>query len=296
MGAHEVAACYVGHQLLTSVAWQPGTSLIVAGGANGMATWDAGDRSCPWQPITEEDVWDLGFSRDGSRLAIGSYHARIVDARTWRPLPPPLRPGPLTGIGTETLSVSLDPAGDRLAFAATGLHAVGLYDVAGRGVVETVDLPASPTAVRWSPDGSTLAVAAADGLVRLYDASLRPLGQLPVARLPTALAWSPSGAALAVGDEGGRVALVDAGRPGHPVLAAAIAHEGAVRALAFSPDGRRLASAGSDDVARIWTADGLTPAMTLAGDTAGIWGVQWSPDSSRVVTASADGSLGLWSV
>jgi DNA-binding beta-propeller fold protein YncE len=294
--AHEVASCYVGHQLLTAVAWQPGTSLVVAGGVNGMAAWDVRGRACPWQSLIKDNVWDLGFSRDATRLAVGSYHARILDTRSWTPYRPPVLPGPLTGVGTEILSVSLDPAGDRLAFAATGLDFVGVYDTAGRAVATTATVSASPVAVRWSPDGSTVAVATADGMVRLLDAGLRPLRALRLPDRPTVLAWSPSGRTLAAGDADGAVALIDASGPIPRVLASRAAHRGTVHGVAFSPDGESLATAAADGLTRIWDAGTLSPTMSLPGDTAAVWGVQWSADSSRVVTASADGSLGVWAV
>ncbi|HEY7200123.1 MAG TPA: WD40 repeat domain-containing protein, partial [Candidatus Dormibacteraeota bacterium] len=62
-----------------------------------------------------------------------------------------------------------------------------------------------------------------------------------------------------------------------------------------SPDGAALASGGSDRVARIWSPEQLTLTRTLAGDTATVWGVSWAADSRRLVTASADGTLAVWS-
>jgi WD40 repeat protein len=296
LGQHELASCYVGHQLLTSVAWQPGTSFVVAGGANGVAQWDAGAARCPWLPLQQDTPWDLDFSRDGTRLAVGSHNARVLDTTTWKPYPPPLAAPYWSGSGTEILSVSFDPTGNRVAYTATGFHFVGIYDVPTRTIAAEMPLPASPTAVRWSPDGSVVAVTASDEVVRLYDAALRPLAELPVRREATALAWSRAGRTLAAGDQAGNLYLWDLrGRlQGPPASVVPGAHRAAVRSLSFSPDGLSLASAGSDRALRIWALDGLTPTRTLTGDTAAVWGVDWSPDSRDVVTASADGSLGLW--
>jgi WD40 repeat protein len=263
-GAHELASCYVGHQLLTSIALQPGTSLVLAGGANGMARCNTRSGGCPWQPTQYDNIWDLDFSTDGTRLAVASFNARIVDTRTWKPYPGPVAAPYWGAIGTDTLSASFDPAGERIAYAATGLQFVGVYDLASRNTLRTAALPVSPLAIRWSPDGSTIAVGANDGI-------------------------------LAAGDQGGTLYRWDL-RDGLPVPATVVgeAHGAAVRSLSFSLDGSSLAPAGSDHLAKIWTADGLRLTRVLSGDTAAVWGVAWSPDSREVVTASADGSVGLW--
>jgi hypothetical protein len=294
-GAHELASCYVGHQLLTSIAVQPGTSLVVAGGADGMVRWNPRSGGCPWHPISLDNIWDVDFYRDGTSLAIASYNARIPDTRTWREDPGPVAAPYWSAVGTDILSASFDPTGERIAFTATGFHFVGVYDVAGRRTITTTRLPVSPDTIRWSPDGSTVAVGATDHVVRLYDAALRPIGGLPVRQEVTALAWAPDGRTLAAGDLAGTLYRWDLhSRLDAPVTAAGTAHGAAVRSLSFSPDGSSLASAGSDRLVRIWTAERLRLTRVLSGDTAAVWGVAWSADSLDVVTASADGSLGLW--
>lgn len=294
-GAHELASCYVGHQLLTSIAVQPGTSLVVVGGANGMVRWNPPRGGCAWESIPLDDQWGLDFSRDGTRLAVASYSARIIDARTWRQYPGPVATPYWSALGTEILSVSFDPTGSRIAFTATGFHFVGVYDLASRKTLFTASLPVSPVAIRWSPDGSTIAVGSADDVVRLYDPFLLPVGQLHARREVTALAWSPDGGTLVAGDVTGSLYRWDL-REGPQATPTEVggAHGAAVRSLSFSPDGASLASAGSDHLAKIWTADGLRLTRVLSGDTAAVWGVAWSSDSRDVVTASADGSIGLW--
>jgi len=297
LGQYHVASCSVGHQLLMSVAWQPGTSLVVAGGANGSVRWDVRTRSCPWHLVVLDNQWDLSFSADGRRLALGSFHAATLDPVTGAASPPTVGNSFLAGNGAEILSVSLDPTGDRFAFAAPGVHVIGVHEVTTTDPREPrATLPASPIAVRWSPDGSTIAVAASDGRVRLYDPSLRPLGDVPLPHEPTALAWSPESGMLAAGDVTGRLYLLDVRDATRPrVVRGAQGHRGEVHGLAWSPDGAALASGGSDHVARVWDPQGLTLARTLAGDTATVWAVSWAADSRRLVTASADGTLAVWS-
>ncbi|HXM57020.1 MAG TPA: hypothetical protein VOB72_16590 [Candidatus Dormibacteraeota bacterium] len=294
-GTHQLASCSTGHQMLTAVAWRPGTPMVVAGGPSGMARWDITGHDCSWQPTPWDNVWDLGFTPDGGRLVIAAYHARAVDATTWTVYPGPAGQEWLAGHGTEMLSASFDPAGRRFAFAATGLRRLGVYDLASRRVA-LLPLPANPIAVRWSPDGSTIAVSGADRTIRLYDARLRLLREQALAHRALALDWSPSAAALAAGDDAGNLLLwrLDgAGRLGTPAMVAA--HGGALHGVAFSPDGTLLASASADRLAKVWDASSLVETRTLRGHTAAVWDVGWSSSSDRVVTAAADGSLAVWS-
>src|SRR5438105_3028922 len=67
----------------------------------------------------------------------------------------------------------------------------------------------------------------------------------------------------------------------------------AVAALAFRPDGRRLATAGHDHLIRVWNADG-SPAHILTGHTAKVQAVAYAPDGHTLASAGLDGTLRLW--
>ncbi len=72
------------------------------------------------------------------------------------------------------------------------------------------------------------------------------------------------------------------------------AHDGIVYDLAFSPDGQRLASVGSDGAVHLWTAQG-EPVFTLgATGEPNTRYVAFSPAGDRVAAASADGAVRIW--
>jgi WD40 repeat protein len=67
-----------------------------------------------------------------------------------------------------------------------------------------------------------------------------------------------------------------------------------VWSLSFSPDGRRLASAGYDAKVKIWDTESGLELLTLAGHTSWIWTTSFSPDGQRVLSGSRDGTIRIW--
>lgn len=71
-------------------------------------------------------------------------------------------------------------------------------------------------------------------------------------------------------------------------------HTDHVNAVAWSPDGTRLATASDDHTARIWDSATGRAVASLTGHTDMVEDVAWSPDGSRIATGSADGTARLW--
>jgi WD40 repeat protein len=71
-------------------------------------------------------------------------------------------------------------------------------------------------------------------------------------------------------------------------------HGGAVNRVAYSPDGRLLATAGADGTARVWEASTGTALAVLHGHTGTVWIAAFSPDGRLLVTAGADGIARVW--
>jgi WD40 repeat protein len=67
-----------------------------------------------------------------------------------------------------------------------------------------------------------------------------------------------------------------------------------VTTLSFSPDGRRLASAGFDAKVKIWDTETGQELLTLAGHKTWIWKMHFSPDGNRIVSCGRDRTLRIW--
>ncbi|MBI3472748.1 MAG: hypothetical protein HY013_15435 [Candidatus Solibacter usitatus] len=109
-----------------------------------------------------------------------------------------------------------------------------------------------------------------------------------------ALAWRPDGKLLALGLFK-EVRLAD---PSGKTVATLSGHIEAVRAVAFSRDGKWLAAAGGlparQGEIKIWDVEARTVLKTIQGHTDCIYAVAFSPDGKTLVTSSYDKLIKLW--
>lgn len=150
-------------------------------------------------------------------------------------------------------------------------------------------------AVAASPEGARAAWALDDGAVVLFSLeTMKEISRTP-AVAAGALAFAPQGAPLvALARDDKRVSLLD-GQTGAEV-AALDGHDGAVTALAFSPNGRVLATGSADTSVRLWEAQTHQQLAVLQGPGERVGALAFSPDGQQLAVGSDDGSLYLWSL
>jgi WD40 repeat protein len=73
-------------------------------------------------------------------------------------------------------------------------------------------------------------------------------------------------------------------------------HRGGVTSVAFSPDGKTLASAGRDKTVRLWDVETGKNTQVLEGHTDEVRAVAFSPDGKLLASASLDKTVRLWSM
>jgi hypothetical protein len=159
----------------------------------------------------------------------------------------------------------------------------------------------SVTCLWFSPDGDRLATVGQDLTGRgnapstawVWDArNGKKLGECNVED-GSHVSFSPDGRFMAVAPVLSRTAILRDLRTGDS-LRFFMGHNGYVRSVSFSPDGRRLATGGEDRTVILWDVRTGKPLLELKGHTDTVTGVAFSPDGNWLASVSDDRTARLW--
>jgi WD40 repeat protein len=296
-----------GHKAaVTDLAFCPSGDHLFSCGADGaIKVWDATRKReylavgpiMPYRGEPYQRAGRLSFNPDGSILATPQSAQEIAlwnpqDAKLIRPLS--VSNGPIRAIAFSTNGSQIATVGD--------LNQFGLCDaVTGQPVVTFGTQAGNPSGYReaiFSPDSLTLASFSGEPGVSIWDArtgkkvaSLVP-EESGVSGHVIALAYSPNGRRIASSQYGFGNSICMWNAATYREVWRQVVH-GGYDALAFSPDGRFLAT-GGDQLLDIRDAESGEIVQSLPGFPRSICGLAYSPDGGRIASASSDGAVRVW--
>jgi WD40 repeat protein len=244
-------------------------------------------------------IWGLAVSPNRRWLATGGHDGKVKlwDARTLRLV------RTLTGFRGLAWCVAFSP--DSKVVAA-GSDSIRLWEVAtGRQLHQFVGHQALVVSLAFHPNRPWLVSAADDGTVRLWDVlSGRPRGILfDFDEGVHGVAFRPDGRWLVAACHDRRAALWDMNATDLSLLARGVSiapkrwlsgHAGAVRSVAFSADGRYLASGSEQGVIILWDGKTFDRLVTLRSGTGQIRCVCFSSGGELLAGAAYANRTIIW--
>lgn len=283
-----------------SIKGSPPTNKVWA--ANVDTEVETDSRNVPTARLGNGIVTELTYSPDGKLIAVmGVLGIWFYDAET-------LAEVGMIAHGADTIAFSAD--GQALATGRWSDRTVRLWDVNSQKQVGGLQLPGprGVTALSYSLDGKSLAVGYGNGDIVLWHTATQQKTALLDSNLSVllTLAFSPDGKLLASGgSEDPTISLWDVQTQtllgsfyGHTRLDGRVPDSG-VSSVAFSPDGKTLASASIIDcTVRLWdVANQAQIALLLQlniEENEGINSVAFSANGAILASASDDSIIRMW--
>ncbi len=248
---------------VTAVAWAPNNSHVAS------ASYDKTVRL--WNPT------------NGQSIRIYRRHSDRVNALSWSP------------DGTRIASASDD-------------RTVQVWEVGANNPPFTFGGHTDKVlAVAWSPDGARIASAGADKTVQVWEVTTRRVLFVYNGHTDrvTALAWSPDGKYIASASNDRTVQYWEWARDTNRNFLTSLlfpqrrvnthrGHTQKVTAVAWSPDGRRIASTSTDKSMQIWDAITNRTGFLHRSALGSMNCVTWSPDSRFIASGGNDKIIQVW--
>ena len=198
------------------------------------------------------------------------------------------------------------PSGRQLATAGAD-KAVRLWNAMRSPIQPLATLPSDNVAfVLYAPDGKTLATADKDKAILLSNAIPKPVPSVLSGRIPrvNGAAYSSDGKCFAAACHDKTILIWDWPQGGAPRLTLR-GHKLPVLCVAFSPDGKTLASTSGDPEdfdpergllgeVKLWDLESGKEKASYSGHGDIVFAAVFAPDGKTLATASRDGTAKLW--
>jgi len=279
-----------------------GNRVLTRSAGDGTTVWSVSSRSPP--KALFQSALSIGpscFSLDGRWIAVTATNdvVRVLDTWTGEPVSPPMP-------HNERVARLTSSRDGRWLAVLGGQRTARVWEArTGRALTPVLEHRYPPQDDAFSPDGRYFAVGCGDpdgvgrGEVCVWSvATGQPaIPPFAVEGASEQVAFSPDSRQLVSACSGNTtdarpVAIVDLTSGGRTVRA--LPHPNGVLAVAYSPDGRRIATGCNDGRARVWEAASGRMLAQTAPHLQGAGIVTFNFDASLLATASLDGRARVW--
>lgn len=261
--------------LFEQVAVSPDGSLVIRPyDRDSVAVFDLPTRRLLYEFTSGDTPGAISFARDGSHFAVGGATSR------------------------QTVILGGGKAARNRQYGSKTYAVDVRLTKEGTPAESHVGHLGNVVALRFSPDGGSLATGSMDGTASIW----RKGGGNERLKLETgsdavrAVSYDQNGSLLATGESNGqfdgRISVWNTASGKREQTFER--HIGDVHPVRFSPDGTLLAAAGEDGILRLWRLNLRTPPTLIKGHTGRIFSLAFSPDGQYIATASWDGTSRLW--
>ncbi|MDJ0736839.1 MAG: TIR domain-containing protein [Nostocaceae cyanobacterium] len=311
------------------VAWSGDGETIATGSGDGtIKLWNLNGKEIETIPVGDKnEVYSVDFSPDGKTIAFASDDNNVKISSLQEE-----QPKTLGKHNDLVLSVAWSPDGKTIASASKD-KTIKLWDKQGKVLQTLRGHQKGVRSVSFSPDGKTIATASEDGTIKLwnvkngqeiktitvgkknnkvYSVSFSPDGKkiasgdakniklwdtqgnllktLDNRALVWSIAWSPDGKTIASSDAKNIKLWDTQGK----ILQTLKGHNGSIKSVKFSPDGKKIATASEDNTVKIWRLSDNTLQRLKGDNESPFWTIAWSPDGNTIASGRKDKTIKLW--